>query len=260
VAGDLPRARRGAYAAIAHLAVVVLGCTHDFDDLLAGSSSAGAGVDASSTTGAGGKPSASSATSGGMADGGTGGRDPGSGGSVSSASTGGSGGSSEPGAVNYGASVADCIDTSAPNPDNCAAEAGSGQMFIDTNFSANGQPRHIFIRFDLDGLVAGKTVTVAELHLTITDNTSVDSGEVWEVTGFDRPSLFATVPSNVGGGPLAPAQGPLVNGQEVVFQLPPSLIVASAPVYLGLRPLSSDAPFYWNNSGTSPPQLHVEYQ
>jgi len=86
------------------------------------------------------------------------------------------------------------------------------------------------------------------------------SGEIWQVTAFDRPSLFTMVPSNMGASPVAANLGPVVLSMTYSWSLPINLVAANAPVYLAIEPVSADSIRYWNTKGAVPPELVIDLQ
>ena len=226
-------------------ALVSMGCGVTFDKM----ADAGGGGGGAATGG-----SAAVTTTGGM--GGT----PAMGGGGQQAQAGGGGASPTPcrGTVEHIATVADCIDTTAPDPDVCEVEDGTEHMVIDTSFnSGNGMPRHGFVKFELGELIVG--ATALELHMTIADAAAASgdqTGVLWGVTPFDRASLFTTEPSNVGGTPLGPDQGSVTQGDVVVWPLDLGLL-ASTDLHFGVRPTTTGGIYYWNLNGAQPPKLVV---
>ncbi len=180
--------------------------------------------------------------------------------SVSSAGGGGEG----PGQVEYPAAVADCINPGAPDPDACALAVGMNRMTVDAEWNSmtDPTPRHSYLRFDLDGTIAGKTIdsVAVRLHVpNISGSESTQTGEVWEVDPFDRPALFVAAPMTVGGAPLSPNQGAVSLDQDVFFPLPTDSVTANGSVYLGILPLSTNGVDYFNALGAEPPALVISY-
>ncbi len=185
--------------------------------------------------------------------------------SVTSTSTGPAGGGGQGGGgsqVAYTGVVADCIDPTLPDPDACETFVGTGALTVDGNRVTTATPRHAFLRFDLDGVLQGATIDAVALRVVVTNGSGADStstAEVWEVAPFTRPDLFMAEPAQVSAGPVSPDQGAVVQGQEVLFPLPTTLVVADGSVFLGLFPLTSNGVDYFNLNGAEPPQLIVDY-
>lgn len=203
----------------------------------------------SGTVGGGGTTSTGGATTTGSGGGaaGQGGSPTGSG-----TGTGGTGGALE--TVVYTATVADCIDTSAPDPDQCASPAEA--LWIDL------PETEAYLRFEPDSTIAGATVVSASLRLTVGTYSQAQgdtSGELWEVTPFSRTDLFSAAPSAT-GSVLAPDQGAADPGASIDWPLPVGLIAAGTPVYLGLFPTSHNSVGYLNLNSGDPPRLIVEIQ
>ncbi len=117
-----------------------------------------------------------------------------------------------------------------------------------------------FMRFNLDGAIAGKTVTKVELELTATPTAGSDgpqAGEIWRVSSFTRPALFSSAPSKQGGAALAASQGPVAASQVVTWTLPNSAVQANASLYLGVFATSLNGVRYYNTKGASPPKLSI---
>lgn len=187
---------------------------------------------------------------------------------------GGSGGSGATGGADAGptqaiylANVADCVDLTDPDPDVCEAKNG-GAMSVDnvndalaTSDAAPGPPSAAFLRFNLDGAFAGKTVTKVEVEakaLTGTSAASDSSGQVWSVSTFTRPDLFTAVPTK--GTLLAGSVGAVASGATVKWTLPTTSVTAGNPACFGIYPVSTNGVDYQNAKGTSPPRLIVSYQ
>lgn len=174
------------------------------------------------------------------------------------------GGGEGPGQVTYTAVVADCIKPSAPDPDVCETEAGSGVMTVDTQFNPmlDPTPRNAYIRFDLDGALAGKTVDAATLTLRVTSISGGESnqtGELWEVEPFVRADLFVMTPATIGATPIGANQGAVALGAQVDFSIPTSLVSPNDSVTVGLLPLTTNGVDYYNTNGVEPPILVIDY-
>ncbi len=167
--------------------------------------------------------------------------------------TGGTGGGSVQ-TVQYVAVVADCIDTSSPDPDQCANPAQA--LWTD-------QPAtNAYLRFETDGTIAGATIQSATLRLTVGTYSQAQgdtTGELWEVALFTRPDLFNGEPAIVGTA-LAGDQGVADPGTTVDWPVPVNLIAADTPVFLSVVPISYNSVGYENLAGTHPPRLIVRYQ
>jgi len=181
----------------------------------------------------------------------------------------GSGGLAGAGSIDILAQVADCIDTTNPNPDQCESVMGKYQMVVDLQNSAmigasgagGGPPTAVFVRFELGKELSQKTITTLAFDLTITDYTnsgSSSSGEVYTVTPFVRPDLFSKVPDKqalVGAN-----KGTVSTLETVSWSLDPSLAAAQDVLCFGVFPTNIDGAYYYNALGATPPRLHVVYQ
>jgi len=181
---------------------------------------------------------------------------------ASSGSTG--GGGSNPGTVEYPAAVADCVNPGAPDPDACAVEVGQSRMTVDAEFDSinDPTPRHVYLRFDLDGTLTGKVIDAVSdrLHVpTMSGSNSDNSGNMWEVAPFDRSDLFVAAPINMGSTPISPNLGAVALDSDVLFPLPVDSVAADASVYLGILPINTNGVDYFNNGGAAPPMLVVDY-
>ena len=76
--------------------------------------------------------------------------------------------------VRYVATVADCTTPIGPNPDTCETNTGTGTMNVDWLDAASNQEQDSFLRFDLDGVLAGKTVVAITLQLTVSPNAGAE--------------------------------------------------------------------------------------
>lgn len=135
-------------------------------------------------------------------------------------------------------------------------------MSVDELVSATGARNEAYLRFDLDSAVAGKKIVSVKLRLVVSDKTSADSdqtGEVWEVASFTASGLYSGVPSKLGSSALAPDRGPVLEGDEVSWDLPTNLVKPNGSVFLGVFPVTSDGVEYWNKNGDVPPKLVIEY-
>lgn len=172
----------------------------------------------------------------------------------------GAGGSPVCTTVTYTAVIADCVRLDAPNPDTCKSFLNPMEFIIDTDFSAAGGGWYeAYVRFDLDGAFAANDVTSVTLRMTASPaGSSDDTGDIFQVTAFDRADLFSTgtLPSTVGG--LAGSQGTLPNNAVIDWPLPTTVAVPGQSVYLRVHPLSGDGARYVNTDGAAAPQLIVD--
>jgi hypothetical protein len=264
-----------------------VGCTTAIDDVekkpdsgggAGGSAGIGTGGASTGATGGSGNTGATggsdASTGGAGASGGSGGTSGGGGASGGVAGTtqdaGGIGALAGKGSIEILPTVADCIDTTNPNPDQCESVMGKYQMVVDLQNSAmiggsgsgGGPPTAVFVRFDLGPYLAAKTIVSAEYQMTITDYTnsgSSSSGEVFEVSAFTRPDLFVSAPAKV-SGVLGPNQGTVATLETVSWQLPPVNASGKEAVCLGVYPTNIDGAYYYNGLGTTPPRLHIDYE
>jgi hypothetical protein len=119
-----------------------------------------------------------------------------------------------------------------------------------------------YVRFNLDGAIAGKTISAVTLRLTVgnqTNSDSTQSAEINAVTCFTLADLSSTAPAKQ-GGVLSPNQGAVANNEVVNFPLPVGTVTANQPVCLGIYSLGTDGVDYVNTKGTTPPQLIIDYQ
>lgn len=162
--------------------------------------------------------------------------------------------------LTYTATVADCVEPDDPDPEECVE--ANGAMAIDSNDTATSDPWVAFVRFDIDNMPAGKTVTSVKLRMTTTPETksaASHSGEVWQVQPFTHAMLFATVPAHVGAR-LAGSQGAVTPSDVVEWPLPATLVTANASVYLGIETPDDDGTVYGDLNTTFPPKLIVVVQ
>jgi len=247
----------------------ITACSSDWDllDPRLGTSSNRGGSAAGGAGAAGGAVGANGGTSsGGSGSGGSGSGASGAGGAggAGALGNGGMGGVPQPGTLTLVASVADCVYEVDPDPDVCEAAAGVGNMTVDTDVDGLGTTTaHSFVRFDLDGTIAGQTVTSVLLRLTVSGDASADSvqsGDVWEVETFNRGGLFNVLPAQLGTAPLAVGVGAVLQNELVEFILPVDSVTADAPTTLGIYATSANGVDYQNLNGAVPPELLIEYQ
>jgi hypothetical protein len=165
--------------------------------------------------------------------------------------------------VEYPSVVADCVDPTSPDPDQCIQVNGTGQLAVDADDSSSNNPWIGFVRFDLDAVLAGRVVTSVKLRMSTTSSSSSvsdSSGAVWQVQMFTRTSLATALPLRVGTMPIAPSQGSVDPNEDVLWTLPTSLVSANASVYLSIVSTSTDGTNYWNQTGTRPPRLMIDLQ
>lgn len=259
---------------MATLGAQVGGCSLDYGSFEVQPDGSGAGGDgtgnastgAASSGAAGSGASGSGASSSGGSDaGGAGGMGDG-GASSGGASAGGSGGSGGgppmPGTVTYTAVIARCTSYDNPNAANCEAQVDPGDMLVDTYEGNTGEPMGSFIRFDLDGVLVGKTVTAVTLRVRATTyalGDSQDSGEIYQTVPFSLGDLDSVAPAQV-GGLIGANQGPVAHQQFVEWALPAYLAVPNASLHLTIAPVSSDLVTYYNDSMPDAPVLTVDYQ
>lgn len=164
--------------------------------------------------------------------------------------------------VEYVAAVADCVNPLNPNPDTCKTVNGTAQIAIDSIDSTTANPWVGYIRFNLDGVIAGRIVTSVKLRAVATSDskaTSNNTGQVWRVNPFARSDLFAApVPARMGAAPLAGSQGSVTQLQVINWTLPVGLVTANGSVYLEVSTTASDGTTYWNLTGPNPPRLVID--
>lgn len=166
----------------------------------------------------------------------------------------------------YTPSVVACINPKAapPDPAACATAAGPNSIRVDAQDGTTVfHPWEAFVRVDLDGAFAGRTVTAVHLQMTVSTSTSSDStnsGLVYEATPFTLADLSVAEPAKASATALAPTQGAVAQLQTVDWPLPASLAAPDGSVYLELETPSANAVMYWDLAGTTPPQLVVDVQ
>jgi hypothetical protein len=247
--------RRLGLALSVFVTTAVAACGFDWDLLDPSLGPPGDGSTASSTGAGGAGGSSSTAVSSSSSSG--------DGGAASVSSSSGAGGGSTTSTVNYVAVVADCIDPMDPNPTECEVDTGFGIMSIDEIVSGTGARNEVYIRFNLDGALSGKSVVSVKLRLVVSNKASAGSdqtGEVWEVAPFMKTDLYLMAPSKVGVSALASDMGSVSQGEQVDWDLPITLVAPNSSVFLGVFPVSTDGVEYWNATGDVPPELIIEYQ
>lgn len=160
------------------------------------------------------------------------------------------------------ASLALCANSFAQDTQECEMSAGPGQMMIDTSDAFFGEPTYSYIRFDLDGTLAGKTIDTVAVEIVVASNASSGSdhsGELWQVGMFTQSSISMNLPKKVGANPIGADQGAVVASQVVSWPIPVNLVSANSSLSLGLYPKSDNSTNYWNTSGMAPPQLVIKY-
>ncbi|MCC6521663.1 MAG: hypothetical protein IT373_03280 [Polyangiaceae bacterium] len=157
----------------------------------------------------------------------------------------------------YGATIAECVYPSQPDPAQCEQSVGFGRMVIDTGTPIG--PVNAYVAFRTDAAFAGGSVVGVELRLVAASEPEADgpaSGEVFEVEPFTVPSLDLQVPQPLGLR-LAPDQGAVHPGDTAAWALPAGLVGPDTDVFLGIFPGSNDGVRYWNGDGAVPPRLVV---
>lgn len=244
------------YAFACGLSVVSAACVLDWDQF----EQRGVGGGSAASGGGGATTSASSSSSAGGMGGAGGELGVGGSGAAGGGGTGGQGGGggADPVTITYGAAVADCIYIGMEDPDLCAADPPIDSMTVDASVSTNLLPGHSYLRFDLDGQLAGKTVTEARLRLTVSSDmnaSSISTGELHEVAAFTRPDLFVAAPMAVAS--LGADQGAVMPNDVVEWVLPTALVAPNGSVFLGVLPVDTNGVDYDNNDGAAPPVLLV---
>ncbi|HEX5058871.1 MAG TPA: hypothetical protein VFV99_05895 [Kofleriaceae bacterium] len=164
------------------------------------------------------------------------------------------------GTFTYTATIAECIDPTAPDPAFCRTTNGQTELPVDLDDSNLHVPFYSYLRFDFDASIAGKEVAAVVLRAVISDGAQSDgpdSGEIWRVSTFTLASLSTQAPTQQGGAALAASQGPVVQLQEVDWLLP-TTVIDSSSLCLGMIPVSAAGVNYWNLQGATPPTLRVE--
>lgn len=162
---------------------------------------------------------------------------------------------SAPFLVEYASDYAECVDVVQLDPAACELAVHDGGMIADL---APSEIR-IYLRFPLDGRVAGRAVLSASLVLVVTDEPNAGgptSGEVHLVAPFTTaanglPASQAVVASDLGA---------VVAEQTVLFTLTPGFVATTEPLHLGVHATSTDGVRYWNARGRFPPSLVLEVQ
>jgi hypothetical protein len=164
--------------------------------------------------------------------------------------------------LSFAPTVADCVSTTAPDPDECETETGQGLMNVDLLDPAMLE-RRAFLRFEIDPRLAERPVDSMTLVLTTgpgMGTSSTQAGDVYEVEAFTRPELFGSMPATVGAA-LAPSPGPVGMAAQASWSLPAASLVGTGGVLcLGVLPLVADGADYFNLDGTTPPALVVTFQ
>ena len=163
----------------------------------------------------------------------------------------------------YPATVAECIDPGVPSPSHCKTVNGAQQLVLDIKDSATLNPWQSYVRFDLDGAIAGKTILKVGLRVVATDNgkaPGMNSGEVWNVQPFTLASLDMTTPAKIGMLPLAGSQGAVAKLQPITWPIPINVVAPNSGVFFGLITTASDGVNYWNLAGVDPPLLLIDAQ
>jgi hypothetical protein len=163
--------------------------------------------------------------------------------------------------ITYMAVVAECLNPAVPSPAECRSVNGDTQMVVDENDSTTDNPWLGFVRFDIDGQIAGKTVTQVRLQLRTSSDSKASatkSGAIWQVQPFTKASLAMTVPAHVGATEIGADKGAVSPNMTLTWMLPTSLVSANSGVFVSVETTSSDGTNYWNTSGTTPPILVVD--
>lgn len=166
------------------------------------------------------------------------------------------------GHVEYTASVSDCVNRVTPDPDSCASLSGLAGMLVDMSEATTMQPTDGFVRFDLDGALAGKTIVSATLRLTATNDARAAgpaSGVLYRVQPFTRATLAMTEPAKIGSQPVSPGQGAVAKLQPVNWPLPTSLVSANGSVFLEIVNTNTDGVIYGTKAAAAPPLLLIDY-
>jgi len=163
--------------------------------------------------------------------------------------------------VTYPASVAACVNVNVLSTDACETATGKGQMSVDQN-DMGGVAEISFVRFEIDGALAGKTIDTVTLELVVasTLNSAGDhSGEVWQVSPFTVGSLNMALPPKMGATRVSPDQGSVMPLQVIKWQLPASIVTLNSGFFVGIFPTSMNSVAYWNTAGATPPRLVITY-
>lgn len=181
-----------------------------------------------------------------------------------------------PGSLELPATLATCALLSAfPNPHAgptlcewvASSQAGdpSGVMILDTTVIQNGggnRPAHVFFQFDIPPAVADLQLAAVRLELHLDDNQEAggpSAGTLYQSEPVDLLSLEFGAPG-YGGAASDSADIPLP-GATISWQLPPEWIVPDAPLYLRIVPFADDGLLLHSNAAAAElrPQLHIDY-
>ncbi len=191
-------------------------------------------------------------------------------GSTTDGSTGDAGSSSDTGpatqTATFPASYAACglLDAATPEPATCAGQSGMNAFTVDAEVFSAAMPGGAagFLIIPVGSRFVGHTVVEARLVLHTTAMGSSDSnqsGELWLVEPFDETTLQMVLPAPLGGGPLAPDQGPVAVDDVVAFVLPSDAIGPDADLYLGIFPSTPNGVDYDDHNGEQPPRIEIDY-
>jgi hypothetical protein len=162
----------------------------------------------------------------------------------------------------YNSGYAVCTSPKNLSTTTCEKDTGTGLMTVDLLDDTKQIPYYIYLTFELDAQIAGKSCTKATVTLTVADqgNAKADqSGELWQVDVFDASTLAGGLPTKI--KILGADKGPVQLSQPVSWDIPTSLLSAGT-VYLGVFPTTNDGVEYWNSSPSAktPPVLEVTCQ
>lgn len=161
--------------------------------------------------------------------------------------------------LRYEATASGCV-SSTLGEEVCLSVYGGNQLVITSADDFTSMPLAAYIRFDLDGALAGKLIAGVTLELTAQDTadaTSDKSGAVWLANAFTQASIENTSPGTI-GAPIAADPGPLAKHATVDWNVSTLLVTPGAPVCVAIQSNSANTAIYENHASATPPVLLVD--
>ncbi|MFT3691913.1 MAG: hypothetical protein QM831_02145 [Kofleriaceae bacterium] len=162
--------------------------------------------------------------------------------------------------ITYKATVSVCTTQAFPGPMFCSSTYNDKELVLTSGSQFVMQPMVAYLRFDFDGVLAGKAIANVALQMTAVNTTeaaSPASGTVWQANAFTAQQVQTMIPGKT--TLLATDSGAVVKGAVVEWSLPPSQVAPNDAACLELESDNADDVIYGDKSSANPPTLVIDY-
>jgi hypothetical protein len=160
--------------------------------------------------------------------------------------------------IAYPTTASACVSAEFPGETVCTDIYSPDALVLTKLDAVTMMPLTSYLRFDLDGALAGSTVAAVTLQLTAMTTAqaaSDQSGTVWEANSFTQASIDDTTPGKTSMAVLASDRGAVAKGAIVEWPLASTLVSANSVLCLELESESTNNVIY---DRSTPPTLFVD--